>query len=138
MEVESQLDWTRRQLRRYSKHGWRMTLEPGSAPEDPGVLVVRYQAEDSRNPGRQIDLMARRHLGPYPACDEQWFATDLRRTLLHGVYGHELDETLYRDGRLLNDPHADPALARCTRCGASGGQRDGRQYACPGCGGVMR
>lgn len=134
--MTDQLGWMRDQLARYTRHGWTMTVEPGAGPDGSAVLVVAYTAEDSRNPGRQIGLMARRSIGPYEhlAFDEEWFAADLRRTLLDGVFGHELDETLYRDGKLLNDPHRDPGRWHCTTCGGVGPiKHRGNSWTCPGC-----
>lgn len=129
----AQLEWMRHQLTRYHRPGWTMTLEPGEHPKGPPIIVVRYTAEDSRNPGHRIDLMARRVLGTQPITDEDRFAQDLRDALLHGVHGHELDETLRRDGKLLNDPHADPARWNCP-CGGVGPVREGDAWTCPGCG----
>ena len=132
--MTDQLTWMRDQLSRYSCHGWAMTIEPGNPPDGPATLIVRYTAPDSRNPGQQIRLEARRPIGPYEhlAFDEEWFAIDLRRTLHEGVCGHELDENLRRDGELLNDPHADPARWHCANCGGVGPIRhEGNSWTCP-------
>lgn len=128
--MTDRLAWMRAQLARYAHPGWTLTLEPGEHPKGPPILVVQYTAEDSRRPGHQIALKARRRLGPYPTLDEDRFAADLRHTLLHGVYGHELDENLRRDGRLLNDPHADSGRWHCL-CGGVGPVRHGDRWTCP-------
>lgn len=132
-----ELTWMRRQLARYRhRANWIMRIEPGDQPDGPAVLRVDYYAEDTHQPGRQLALTMLRQFGPYPDRDEARFAADLRDTVLHGVHGHELDESLYRDEVLLNDVHADPTRWHCSCGGVGPVAGDGVKvtWICPGCG----
>lgn len=88
------------------KPGWR--LEIVSDPVAPGwhryALLVRYDADDSRSPGRKIQIASRQQLPGEHIRDSEEFARVLRQIVLD-IEEHEMREWLHRDGQIFDDPH---------------------------------
>lgn len=135
LETDEQLAWMQRELTRYTyRPGWKMTITAGHMPTGPAMLVVRYEALDSRDPTRVHQFRAHRSIGPYgPDSDPDKFARELQHRLFD-LEQHESREWLRRDGELLDDPHADPSRWQCARCSVTGPARhEGATWTCPDC-----
>lgn len=123
----SELEWMGDELSRYRyKPTWRLELHGAG---DTAVLVVRYNAPDSRNPGGLIRPEGRRALKP--TTDPRVFADDVLAQL-DDIERHETREWLRYNGELVFDPHADPDRWHCV-CGGVGPVKHEGSWTCPGC-----
>lgn len=126
-----QLAWMRDQLSRYSyRPGWIMRFDDS----DPPMLVVEYDALDSRNPDVSRRFTTHSRLLPEHCRDEDTFTAAIVNTV-EELELHESREWLRRDGVLVADPHQDPSRWHCS-CGTLGPVRrpDNTPWTCSGCG----
>jgi hypothetical protein len=95
------------ELARWSyKPGWSMRIEPDPSPWVPAMLIVRFEAPDSRDPSNVIQLEQRQIVDmgvvegfvPFGV----WVQSMLRR-----MEFHESQEWLRRDGEIFEDPHKE-------------------------------
>lgn len=101
-----------RELARWSyKPGWSMHIAPNPGPWEAGILNVRYQAPDSRNPSSTIAIGGSEVVSLGVIEGEVPFGVWLESALMR-VERHELREWLRRDGLLYDDPHVPPAQRR--------------------------
>jgi len=108
MAEQQEAVWLAEQLKRYTyRPGWSMRILLPIPPTHPLFnsprLEVRYEALDSRNPGRTIPLVNTTMI-PHMYGDADEFAKWLAHALLE-IEWHESREWLRQDGAIFDDPH---------------------------------
>lgn len=105
------IEWMRSELARFTyKPGWsfRLTGDVQSIYDTRAgiyTLIITMNVEDSRNPGRMIDVSSTSTITAYSRMDSTQFARILA-TNIRDLEIHESREWLRRDGEIWDDPHA--------------------------------
>jgi len=97
-------------LRRVSyKPSWEFLVArvPGPGLVMQFAVVVSYTAPDSRGKGEPVTVTGR-YLVPERIGSAEAFWDWLRDEVIADAERHETDEFLRLDGRIVNDPHAEP------------------------------
>jgi hypothetical protein len=94
-----------RELARWEyKPGWRLRIVPDPGPWETGILSVRYETPDSRNPLRTIAIGGSEIVSLSVVEGMVPFGVWLESALMR-MEEHELREWLRVDGELYDDPH---------------------------------
>lgn len=107
-DAHTELRAVQAELARWTyRPGWTFELKPEPVGRVYGaVLIIRYEAPDSRTPGVVTTIQSRTLVDPILLQDMIFFGKWLQHEIFN-VERHESREWLRRDGHLYDDPHAN-------------------------------